>query len=108
MRPMSSQLEVYEQMAELSSRMVTAARGEDWEGLLALECQVAVLGRLLVAEETGSWPTSADASRKSVLIQRILDDDAEIRRHTEPWMERIRAYLGSDRRPTAIPSCGSA
>ena len=28
------------------------------------------------------------------VIQRILDDDAEIRRHTEPWMEQVRRFLG--------------
>jgi flagellar protein FliT len=32
------------------------------------------------------------------LIERILDDDAEIRRHTEPWMEHVRHLLGDNRR----------
>jgi flagellar protein FliT len=32
------------------------------------------------------------------LIERILDDDAEIRRHTEPWMEHVRHLLGDNKR----------
>ena len=40
----------------------------------------------------------ADISRKRNLIQRILDDDAEVRRHTEPWMERVRHFLGDAER----------
>jgi flagellar protein FliT len=33
-------------------------------------------------------------ARKRSLIQRILEDDAEVRRHTEPWMEHVRQFLG--------------
>jgi flagellar protein FliT len=35
---------------------------------------------------------------KRTLIQRILDDDAEVRRHTEPWMEQVRQFLGGSAR----------
>jgi flagellar protein FliT len=48
-------------------------------------------------------PEDADISRadllqKRQLIERILDDDAEIRRHTEPWMEHVRHLLGDNQR----------
>jgi hypothetical protein len=38
---------------------------------------------------------AVDLARKRSLIQRILEDDAEVRRHTEPWMEHMRQYLGN-------------
>ena len=56
---MPCQIELYEEMSRLSSRMA-----------------------------------ATDLARKHGLIQRILDDDAEVRRHTEPWMERIFYFLG--------------
>ena len=39
--------------------------------------------------------SSGELKLKSELIQRILADDAEVRRHTEPWMEQLRKFLGS-------------
>ena len=38
--------------------------------------------------------TAPERTLKAALIQRVLDDDAEIRRHTEPWMEKVRQLLG--------------
>jgi flagellar protein FliT len=70
MRRMPSQIELYEEMCRLSSHMAAA----DDDGLVA------------------------DIALKRNLIQRILDDDAEVRRHTEPWMERVRHFLGDAER----------
>jgi flagellar protein FliT len=33
--------------------------------------------------------------RKVELIKKIMADDAEIRSHTEPWMKKLRTFLGS-------------
>lgn len=93
---MPSQIELYEEMSALSSRMVAAARGGDWDTLIDLEQGVARLrDTLLVTHDNLS---STDAERKRLLIQRILDDDAEIRTHTEPWMEQVRRFLGTANR----------
>lgn len=95
-----NQLAIYEQMAALSARMVTAAANKDWSALLSLEREIARVGALLAADdsELGSSP---DSARKTALIQRILRDDAEIRRHTEPWMERLGRYLEHPISPSA-------
>lgn len=92
MLAMSIQLELYREMRALSSRMVEAARAADWERLVALERAVADLRDRLMQEsaETGD---AQEAEEKRALIQAILADDAEIRRHTEPWMEQVRRYL---------------
>jgi flagellar protein FliT len=36
------------------------------------------------------------------MIQRILKDDAEVRRHTEPWMEQVRRFLNGDARKRQV------
>lgn len=96
MQWMPAQLERYQEISALSTRMVDAARRGDWDGLIDLERQVAVLRGRLVAE-AAHLPDVADGpfefARVRGLIQQILDDDAEVRRHTEPWMEQIRQLL---------------
>lgn len=92
---MPSQIEIYEELRLLSSRMVAAARARDWDHLIELERGVGSLRQALQAAPDDS---ATDLRRKRRLIQRILDDDAEVRRHTEPWMERIRHFLGDNER----------
>lgn len=95
MAPMPSQIELFEEISALSAQMVAAAQANDWEHLVTLERSVAALREELMADpdpNTGLSP--AQIELKKALIQRILDDDAEIRRHTEPWMEHVRKFLG--------------
>lgn len=98
MHGMPSQLDLYEEMRLLSSRMVEAARAGDWEDLIGLERDVTRLRNTLMATPESNNATVADQTRKRNLIQCILEDDAEVRRHTEPWMERMRKYLGDGTR----------
>lgn len=95
---MPRQIELYEEMGRISAQMVEAARAGDWDGLIALETGVARLRDQLfvMPAETGIGPEAM--LRRRQLIERILDDDAEIRRHTEPWMEHLRHLLGDNRR----------
>jgi flagellar protein FliT len=103
---MPSQIELYEEMSLLSSRMVAAARASAWDSLKELEQRVAGLrdALLTAAEDGNAAATSADSARdsdlarKHSLIQRILEDDAEVRRHTEPWMEQLCQLLSDSAR----------
>lgn len=98
MTPMATQLAIYERMSALSARMVEAARGQDWDRLVELERQVGALRDMLSSEgENNESLSASEREKKTVLIQRILRDDAEIRRHTEPWMEHVRQFLGGNR-----------
>lgn len=104
---MPSQIELYEEMSLLSSRMVRAARAGEWGELIQLETRVSELrGAVQSAPEDGSSP--ADLERKRLLIQGILDDDAEVRRHTEPWMEHVRRFLGDSTRRRDIDKAYAA
>ena len=88
--------------------MVEAARSQDWDRLVRLERQVTSLRSALMKEEEGSL-SPPETERKRALIQHILDDDAEIRRHTEPWMEQLRQFLGdASRRKRVERTYGSS
>lgn len=103
MPTMPSQIELFEEMSALSARMVGAARSHDWDTLIHLEKSVAALRQALLADDDTAALTSAEIEMKHALIQRILDDDAEIRRHTEPWMEKLRRFLGGAHPQRASP-----
>lgn len=98
---MPSQIEIYEQIHALSTRMVEAARANDWDRLIDLERNVVSLRAILMAEETNPLDPS-EVEQKRRLIQYILQDDAEVRRHTEPWMEQVRRFLGGDARKQRV------
>lgn len=108
MLPMPAQIEIYEQMCALSTRMVEAARAKDWERLIDLEHSVAGLRQTLVSESECGTVDAFEAEKKRALIQQILRDDAEVRRHTEPWMEQVRHFLtGNVRKRTANQAYGA-
>lgn len=91
---MPSQIEIYQEMSALSARMVEAAQAQDWERLVVLEKSVAALRQLLMSDDDNAGLSPDEQGVKAALIRRILDDDAEVRRHTEPWMEQVRQFLG--------------
>jgi len=108
MLAMPSQIEIYEEMSTLSARMVEAARANDWENLVELEKSVASLRDTLIADDDNSRLSPSEADLKHALIQRILDDDAEVRRHTEPWMEQVREFLSGTARRKQVESAYGA
>jgi flagellar protein FliT len=94
MLSMASQIRIYEEMRVLSAQMVEAARLGDWDRLSGLEKSVSALRNTLMQQDGIADVSGDEAQRKVELIGVILEDDAEIRRHTEPWMERLRQFLG--------------
>lgn len=90
-----STLTLYETMSDISGQMAEAARACDWDRLVALEAKCTSLTGNLAANEV-SMPVPAELrARKVQLIHKILADDAEVRRHTEPWMEQVKQFLGA-------------
>ncbi|MFZ5464031.1 MAG: flagellar protein FliT [Pseudomonadota bacterium] len=94
-------LQMYETMSALSAQMVAAAQANDWERLVALEKDCAGLARHLQGAEPLAL-SAEERGRKAELIRRILSDDAEVRRHTEPWMEHVRQFLGGAARERKV------
>ena len=108
MLAMPSQIEMYQDMSALSARMVEAARANDWDQLIGLERSVAALRAALATVDDNSGLSDEDIGLKAALIQRILDDDAEVRCHTEPWMEHVRQFLGGSARRREIQKAYAA
>lgn len=102
MLAMQKQIELYEEMTHLSARMVDAARRNDWDNLIELERSVGELRLRIAGEDDNNRLGISERERKAALIQRILADDAEIRRHTEPWMEQVRQFLGGARKKRQV------
>ncbi len=91
-------LELYGSVSAKSAEMLDAARRGDWDRLVELEkdCR-ALIDTLKRTDEGASAPDAEYLRRKAELIRKVLADDVEIRRHTEPWMEKLQALLGSAR-----------
>ena len=89
-------LAIYESVADMTDRMLAAARLGDWEQLAALESrcssQVAVLRQHDTARP--ALPP-AERERKARIIRKILEDDRQIRDITTPWMARLSAMIAS-------------
>jgi flagellar protein FliT len=103
-----SSLALLKEMSQYSHQMVDAARANDWDRLSRLERQVASLRDRLGVEDALHLPNrhrrlSDDERQQRVkLINRILDDDREVRVHTQPWLENVRQLLtGRSSRPVA-------
>lgn len=95
-------LALYESMSAISAQMVEAAGACDWDRLTRLEQDCAGLARHLEADAVPAPLTDAERARKMAMIRQILADDAEVRRHVEPWMEQVRRYLGDGARERSL------
>jgi flagellar protein FliT len=84
--PLHQLLDTYEHLSQVTGRMREAARQDDWEQVIALESECSKAYALLMSSHEGV-PLDGDyVRRKSELICKLLDDDAEIR-------ERISGQL---------------
>jgi len=85
----------YARMADLTERMLAAAREGDWDQLVALEQQVATQARRLQQDEPREPLQGELRDRKVELIRRMLIADREIRDLTMPWMAKLSALISS-------------
>lgn len=105
-------LGLLESMAQVSAAMVEAARANDWDRLTGLERECATLRDVLMRLEPEGRQqpglTEAERQHKAALAARMLDDDREIRRHVEPWLESTRKLLSGSARERAVRSAYGA
>jgi flagellar protein FliT len=100
---------LYESVADITSKMLAAARNSDWEGLGTLESDCASQVRMLKSVESAATAENAEKGvlltdltdatrlRKRTLIEQILADDREIRHLTESWMAQLSNLLNRGR-----------
>jgi flagellar protein FliT len=91
---METQLAIYRKMDALSKKMAEAARAREWERLIALENMLSGFRDVLMSGN--ATLVEDDAAQISELIRGILENDAEVRKHVEPWLEHIQHFLGNE------------
>lgn len=88
-----SLIQRYEDLAQISRAMLVAARANDWGRVEALEMQCGdQIEELKAALKQESLSLNEQWQRIAVL-RRILDDDAEIRARSEPWLAQLELLV---------------
>lgn len=90
-------LDIYGSISIKTGQMLDAAKKSDWDRLIALEHDCRALIEALKRTDAGVDTGARFMQRKVAYIRKLLADDAEIRKFTEPWMSQLEAYLGSAR-----------
>ena len=84
---MSQQLiDYYKAIEDSSAKMLDAARMEDWEQVVRFEGACAVLIEQLRDRAHSEELLPNQRSEKTRIMQRILQNDAQIRYLAEPWL----------------------
>lgn len=87
---------LYETVADITDKMLTAARTGDWEQLAALETRCSSQVEIIKQNDKPRQPLTPMArEHKTRIIKKILEDDRQIRDITEPWMAQLSAMLNS-------------
>ncbi len=87
---MSSMLIDYYKAIENSSRkMLEAAQASDWDGVVRYEGTCAVLIEELRFKAEKHELLPEHRKEKTVIMQRILRNDAQIRTLAEPWLAQF-------------------
>ena len=89
-------LSLYESVADITDKILAAARKRDWEEMVVLESRVASHVETLKIGEAPTALTGEKRLRKVQIIQKILADDRQIRDITEPWMADLARLMKSN------------
>jgi flagellar protein FliT len=84
-------IDYYKAIEDGSTRMLAAAKAQDWDTVVRFESACAVLIEQLRALAHSHELDSAARSEKSKIMLRILGNDAQIRYLAEPWLEQCEA-----------------
>lgn len=86
--------------------MAEAARANDWDRLAALEREAATLrDRARAAADEGSGANALSPDEAAALragIERLLELDAEIRSHADPFLASVRKLLAAGRQERTV------
>ena len=94
----------YEHLATVTSRMREAAVRDDWDSVIALESECAGLyTRLMSARDEGAHDATVQR-RKSELICKVLEHDAQIRERLSGQLVHIWRLLEGERHVNRLNS----
>jgi len=95
-------LDTYALISNKTGQMLDAARNSDWDRLVALEQDCRALIDTLRRSDADAGAGADYLRRKVAILRKVLADDAEIRKFTEPWMSQLETYLGSARKEQGL------
>lgn len=79
-------LDYYQAIETSSLKMLNAAKSEDWDEVVRYEGACAVLIEQLRARAHNEELLPEQRTEKTRIMQRILQNDAQIRYLAEPWL----------------------
>lgn len=86
----------YAEMLRLTQQMLEVARLAEWDRLVEIERERAVIAdHLMKLEEQGGEWTHVEQVKKAHLIRSILAADDEIKSLSQAWMGELQEILGS-------------
>ncbi|MEK6736458.1 MAG: flagellar protein FliT [Pseudomonadota bacterium] len=87
----------YEAILATTQKMLAAAQNNQWDELIALELECRKLTENLIQNSPKPILDKELQQKKVKIIHQVLDDDAQIRSITEPWMIRLQDILDTTR-----------
>ncbi len=95
---MSQQLiDYYKAIEDSSRKMLDAAKSENWDQVMRFEGACAVLIEQLRERAGAETLLPEQRAEKTRIMQRILNNDAQIRYLAEPWLTHFEQNLEGQR-----------
>lgn len=88
-------IDYYKAIEDSSAQMLNAARLEDWEQVVRFEAACTVLIEQLRARAHSEQLLPEQRVEKTRIMQRILNNDAQIRYLAEPWLMHCEQAMES-------------
>lgn len=90
-------IDYYKAIEDSSRKMLDAAKAEDWDQVVRFEGACAVLIEQLRARASSEELLPAQRTEKTRIMQRILQNDAQIRYLAEPWLAHCEQAFDGQR-----------
>lgn len=87
----------YKAIEDSSCKMLDAAKSQDWEQVVRFEGTCAVLIEQLRVKAHGAELLPEQRREKTHIMQRILQNDAQIRYLAEPWLAHCEQAFDGQR-----------
>ncbi len=90
-------IDYYKAIEDSSAKMLDAARAEDWDEVVRFEGTCAVLIEQLRHKARSEELLPEQRMEKTRIMQRILQNDAQIRYLAEPWLAHCERKFDGQR-----------
>lgn len=91
-------LATYNAILATTGKMLAAAQNNEWDQLILLEKECKQLTESLMNSDPEPMLDKELLQKKVQIIHQILDDDAQIKAITEPWMMKLQDMLSTNSR----------